>query len=173
LFPFKNPGSSVSLTIPVSSPNTKIKGLNLCTVYTINEQWISGVQMFTIIHNETKNLKLIYSPTCYGLSKSGEDIIWLSLWRFHLGQLDEGDKVELSMLTMPGFEVKEVGIRVVYEDEEKRDTESSCTEIVIRRENYHWDDFVPMKVSKRRGTEGVIGIGYLGCGLDFILQYVP
>ncbi|KAA8536645.1 hypothetical protein F0562_029123 [Nyssa sinensis] len=47
-------------------------------------------------------------------------MIWLSHWRFQ-NQLEAGDELNVLLLAMDGIQVKEVGIHLVYEEQEEKD----------------------------------------------------
>ncbi|CAN6704059.1 unnamed protein product [Malus baccata var. baccata] len=117
-FSHTSKGSSISFTLP-SLPNLKIQGLNVFSVYAN-----SGVYHFSsipnpvmiTISNQSKDLKWIYGPSCYGIPDDGNDVTWLSHWKFG-NQLECGDEVTVSVFTHPPFLVKECGIQLVHERE--------------------------------------------------------
>ncbi|KAA8536646.1 hypothetical protein F0562_029124 [Nyssa sinensis] len=100
--------------------------------------------------NETRDLKWIYGPTCFGIPETDEDMIWLSHWRFQ-NQLEAGDKLNVLLLTMDRIQVKEVGIHLMYEEQEEKGTLSKSKELI--QQTYPWqEDFIPEKVVARRGS---------------------
>ncbi|XP_059310757.1 disease resistance protein RPV1-like [Lycium ferocissimum] len=121
-FCYKSAGATLSFTVP-SSPDFKIQGITVCSVYTIDwKVWIAGIQFYVIIHNEQKNVKLIYSPTCYGLPEAQNEMLWFSHWRFQ-SQLDAGDTLNVTVLTMDGFSIIEIGIHLIGDKVRKKTTE--------------------------------------------------
>lgn len=68
------------------------------------------------ISNKSKGLKWIYGPSCYGIPDDGNDVTWLSHWKFG-NRLECGDEVTVSVFTHPPFLVKECGIQLVHERE--------------------------------------------------------
>lgn len=141
-FSSKSVGSSVSITVPsFSSSNSRIQGLNVCVVYAIDKHWNRNALFNTVISNQTKNLKFNYFPVCYGLLKPDEYITWSSHWKFHKSQMDIGDQLNISLATDPCFKVKEIGVRLVYDEQ----AHSS-------------GDVVPMKVSYRSGNTCIIDV---------------
>ncbi|KAM1140418.1 hypothetical protein ACFX15_039822 [Malus domestica] len=117
-FSHTSKGSSISFTLP-SLPNLKIQGLNIFSVYAN-----SGVYHFSSmpnpvmikISNQSKDLKWIYGPSCYGIPDDGNDMTWLSHWKLG-NRLECGDEVTVSVFTRPPFLVKECGIQLVHERE--------------------------------------------------------
>ncbi|KAM1027777.1 hypothetical protein FF1_040473 [Malus domestica] len=117
-FSHTSKGSSISFTLP-SLPNLKIQGLNIFSVYAN-----SGVYHFSSmpnpvmikISNQSKDLKWIYGPSCYGIPDDGNDMTWLSHWKLG-NRLECGDEVTVSVFTHPPFLVKECGIQLVHERE--------------------------------------------------------
>ncbi|KAL6289856.1 hypothetical protein ACE6H2_007366 [Prunus campanulata] len=77
-----------------------------------------GGHMITRVRNKSKGLKWYYSPTHYGIPGEGEDMIWLSHWKFQDDHLEGGDRVVVSVVTQTCFRVKELGIQIVQEQEE-------------------------------------------------------
>lgn len=66
----------------------------------------------------------IYRPSCYGIPEGDDYMTWLSHWEFDRHDLDSGDEVSISVFThtfYPSFEVKEVGVHLVYEEAEQAD----------------------------------------------------
>ncbi|KAA8536643.1 hypothetical protein F0562_029121 [Nyssa sinensis] len=72
-------------------------------------------------------------------------MIWLSHWRFQ-NQLEAGDELNVLLLTMDRIQVKEVGIHLVYEEQEEKGTLSNSKELI--QQTYPWqEDFIPEKVT--------------------------
>ncbi|KAM7515826.1 hypothetical protein LguiA_005409 [Lonicera macranthoides] len=117
-FSSKSVGSSISIIVPsFSSSNSKILGLNVCIVYAIDKHWHPNSLFYIVVSNQTKNLKFNYFPMCYGLLKPDEYITWSSHWKFHKSQMDIGDQLNISLATDPCFKVKEIGVRLVYDEQ--------------------------------------------------------
>ncbi|XP_052209887.1 disease resistance protein RPV1-like isoform X10 [Diospyros lotus] len=129
-FSLKNVGSSISFTMP-SDANFRTQGLSICSVYALPNPGISnassdydgtgGWHLHTIISNATKHLKWSYCPEVHGIPRAGEDLMWLSYWKFE-DQLEGGNEVNISVAS-DRYQVKEVGIHLVYKEaEEKKST---------------------------------------------------
>ncbi|KAM7519789.1 hypothetical protein LguiB_018751 [Lonicera macranthoides] len=141
-FSSKSVGSSISIIVPsFSSSNSKILGLNVFIVYAIDKHWHPNSLFYIVVSNQTKNLKFNYFPMCYGLLKPDEYITWSSHWKFHKSQMDIGDQLNISLATDPCFKVKEIGVRLVYDEQ----AHSS-------------DDVVLMKALNRLGDTCIIDI---------------
>ncbi|XP_059653609.1 uncharacterized protein LOC132300516 [Cornus florida] len=119
-FSKKSRKSSICFNVP-SLPNLKIRGLNVCIVYaddyssTMNTYITSP---FAIeIFNKTKDVQWVYFPACVGIPEEGENMKWSSLGKIG-NQLEVGDEVVVSAMGV-GYEVKEIGVDIVYEEEEK------------------------------------------------------
>ncbi|BBH02324.1 hypothetical protein Prudu_012856, partial [Prunus dulcis] len=67
-----------------------------------------GAQIMARVRNKSKG--------------EGEDMIWLSHWKFQNDQLEGGDRVVVSVVTQSCFRVKELGIQIVQEQEENHNT---------------------------------------------------
>ncbi|XP_052209888.1 disease resistance protein RPV1-like [Diospyros lotus] len=142
-FNLKNVGSSISFTMP-SDANFRTQGLSVCYVYAFHNHttslydasWFNdllwGKQYFcTIISNATKQVKWSYKQELYGNPPNDRgDVTWLSYWKFE-DQLEGGDEVNISV-TSDVFQVKEVGVYIVYKEEEaeeKKSTQSLSLEV--------------------------------------------
>ncbi|KAM7477397.1 hypothetical protein LguiA_025610 [Lonicera macranthoides] len=123
-FNLRTAESTISFTIP-SDPSLKLRGLNLCLLYTLSEtdEWILepiSVQIKNTITGE----KFKYEPRCYGISEVNGDIVWLSHWYSVLWEYSfkEGDKIEVSFY-MNTFltkeekvegQIKGCGVQILY-----------------------------------------------------------
>ncbi|XP_048228075.1 disease resistance protein RPV1-like isoform X2 [Ricinus communis] len=151
-FDHKSTGSSLSFTInPLS--DYKIRGLNLCTVYARDHEvyWLHAAGHYARMNNETKGTNWSYSPTFYALPEDDdEDMLWLSYWKFG-GEFEVGDKVNVSVRMPFGYYVKECGIRIVYEENEK-DNQSNTADIIPSNSFWHQNitdrDLSPYQVGK-------------------------
>lgn len=112
--------NSVSFAVP-PLPSRKIRGLNLCIVYGLRNTDKKCATLYppdAEISNKTKVLKWSYNPIVYGVPQIGEDMLWLSHWRFGTDQLEVGDQVNVSASVTPDFQVKKCGVHLVYEQED-------------------------------------------------------
>ncbi|XP_052209892.1 uncharacterized protein LOC127813139 [Diospyros lotus] len=126
-FNLKNVGSSISFTMP-SDANFRTQGLSVCSVYAPSNDVRFGKQyLCTIISNATKQVKWSYCPELYDISWDGEDMMWLSYWKLEEDQLEGGDEVNISVTITSGgdYEVKEVGVHIVYKEEEAEEKKST------------------------------------------------
>ncbi|KAL6289855.1 hypothetical protein ACE6H2_007365 [Prunus campanulata] len=133
-FSHKSRGSSISFTVPLLD-NHRIKGLIVCAVYASSgsdfpyDHWkgIQGVDghMITRVRNKSKGLKWYYVPTHYGIPGEGEDMIWLSHWKFKDEHLEGGDQVVVSVRMARCFQVKELGIQFVQVEQESHNMMST------------------------------------------------
>ncbi|XP_057497448.1 disease resistance protein RPV1-like [Actinidia eriantha] len=117
-FSHRSTGSSLSFTVR-SLPNLRVRGINVCSVYAFCDEerdYKLPHPLFARISNKSKGLKWIYGPSCLGVPEDDEVMIWLSHWKLG-NQLDCGDEVSVSIFMDVGFEVKECGIKLVYEQE--------------------------------------------------------
>ncbi|KAK4339838.1 hypothetical protein RND71_041300 [Anisodus tanguticus] len=165
-FCYKSAGATLSFTVP-SPPDLKIQGITVCSVYTIDwKVWIAGIQFYVIIHNEQKNVKLIYSPTCYGLPEAQNKMLWFSHWKFQ-SQLDAGDTLNVTVLTMDGFSIKEIGLHLMHGEQVDVVSDSNSQEM---QQNYPYQGTIP---AERQGLVDLYCFGHMGIGLDYILPYIP
>ena len=117
-FSHRSTGSSLSFTVR-SLPNLRVRGINVCSVYAFCDEerdYKLPHPLFARISNKSKGLKWIYGPSCLGVPEDDEVMTWLSHWKLG-NQLDCGDEVSVSIFMDVGFEVKECGIKLVYEQE--------------------------------------------------------
>ncbi|CAL5380081.1 unnamed protein product [Camellia sinensis] len=85
------------------------------------------------ISNKTRGLEWTYGPMFYGNEQ--EDMILLSHWNVG-NQFEGGDQVNVSMVVGLGFQVKECGIDLVYDQEEKC-TQSNYGKELIQHSAYY------------------------------------
>ncbi|KAM3377829.1 disease resistance protein RPV1 [Capsicum galapagoense] len=165
-FSHKSVGATLSFTVP-ALPDLKIQGITVCSVYTIDwKVWIAGIQFYLIIHNEQKNVKLIYSPTCYGLPEAQNEMLWFSHWKF-LSQLDAGDTLNVTVIPMHGFCIKEIGIHLIHGEKIDMVSNSNSQEM---QQDYPYQGTMP---AKRQGLVDLYCFGHMGIGLHYILPYIP
>ncbi|KAK1381246.1 TIR domain-containing protein [Heracleum sosnowskyi] len=122
------PGSSVptwftsqshvpSLSVIVSHSN--LQYLNTCVVYKLNPG--PRNYFYLLFHNMTSNKMFVYHPTCYGIPEGDESMTWLCHWKFGSHEVGPGDEVNISIFNEDDdqkFEVKEIGVYLVYEEQE-------------------------------------------------------
>lgn len=125
--------SSICFTVP-SLPNLRIRGLNFFVVYANSENGPPSVfddhlptALITKVRNKSKGRTWIYGPRSYGIPGAGEDMIWLSHWSFLENQFKGGDQVDVSVSIEPQRHVKEWGMKLVIEEQQRHMTSSSST----------------------------------------------
>ncbi|KAH0982041.1 hypothetical protein GBA52_009218 [Prunus armeniaca] len=127
-FTYRSMGKSVLSVILPSHFNLKIRGLNICVMYSRRPFWFSS-RNFLKVSNETKGLKWTYCPVAAGLPKKNQDMLWLSHWRFENDELEEGEQVHVSINEEFSFWAKEFCIQLVYEKDP-----SNSEDIIIQQE---------------------------------------
>ncbi|XP_023746928.1 disease resistance protein RPV1 isoform X1 [Lactuca sativa] len=120
-FRHRSVGPSISFTIPPSSPNNLLTGLNFCSLHTLKppvEWWncFPFTPMMTI-SNITKNRMWIYER-CFDRGILSRDCcVLLSHWMFRMNEMEGGDHITITV-TLPNYRVvKECGVSLVYEDD--------------------------------------------------------
>ncbi|CAL5340913.1 unnamed protein product [Camellia sinensis] len=125
----KRKGSSISFNVPLV-PNLKIIALNVYIVYAF-ANYISLASSYQFdyikISNKTKGLKWTYSPMFSG-TPDDNTMIWFSRWEIGRLLMEGGDKMNLSASFDDVFQVKEVGVQIVYDE---------CEEKGIQHRNAH------------------------------------
>ncbi|KAI8555753.1 hypothetical protein RHMOL_Rhmol05G0199200 [Rhododendron molle] len=124
-FNFKNLGSSIDFIIP-SYLNSRIRGLNLCSIYEHSDP--QEHKPHTVISNRTKGLVWSHRPFVIGTAEDGEDTMWLSYWKFG-NRLVGGDEVSISVSGGEFVHVKEVGSAFCTKRNHKRGAPNQPTEI--------------------------------------------
>ncbi|CAL5401879.1 unnamed protein product [Camellia sinensis] len=124
----KRKGSSISFNVPLV-PNLKIVALNVYIVYAFaNDISLASYQFDYIkFSNKTKGLKWTYSPVFRGIPDDNS-MIWFSRWEIGHLLMEGGDKMNLSASFDDIFQVKEVGVQIVYDE---------CEEKGIQHHNAH------------------------------------
>ncbi|CAI9269322.1 unnamed protein product [Lactuca saligna] len=137
-FRHRSVGPVISFTIPSSSPNNLLTGLNFCSLHTLNllhggldllyYDPLPWKPMMTI-SNITKNRMWIYERYVDRCSEA-LNCCWvlLSHWMFGKNEMEAGDHITITVT--PQWHghlieevVKECGVSLVYEDGEKKDEE--------------------------------------------------
>ncbi|KAL7235600.1 hypothetical protein ACSBR1_018986 [Camellia fascicularis] len=161
-FSNKSKGSSISFTVP--SPDLKIGGLNFCVVYTLPDYdggWAFD-ENYLGISNETKGLNWTYAPMFFGMPEVNKHMIWLSHWKFG-NQLEGGDQVNVSFDMNAYFQVKECGVHLVYDQEEKVITESSVEEVFQIRTYPCYQNVIDGDLSAYRTSGGLFLLCHYDC----------
>ncbi|GFY94383.1 disease resistance protein (TIR-NBS-LRR class) family [Actinidia rufa] len=128
-FGHKAMGHMITFNVP-SQPNLKMRGFNICFVYTRSKdqkyrywgdsKYGNSYSYFIKISNRTRGKKWVYSPTFLGIPGTGEDMTWSSHWKF-ANHMDDGDEVSVSLIGWSlTFRAKECGIGFVYEEQEEQ-----------------------------------------------------
>lgn len=140
-FNYRSTGNLMLCILP-SVPNLKIRGFNACVVYTRKpDMGLLGLdsEHFLEVGNETKGLKWIYCPVTIGLPKENEDMLWLSHWLFENGELEGGEEVLVSIPNQHYFWTKEMGIQLVYEQENKdKGVQSNSEDTTTKHDITRW-----------------------------------
>ncbi|KAM5551048.1 disease resistance protein RPV1-like [Rosa sericea] len=118
--------TALSITVP-SHPKLKIKGLNVCVVYTRDEYEFPMLGSLLKVSNEAKGLMWSYYPVSVGLPKVNEEMSWLSHWQFENDELEGGEELRFSVdseyYRFPvdtgnvRFLIKKLAVQLVYENE--------------------------------------------------------
>ncbi|XP_028053712.1 disease resistance-like protein DSC1 [Camellia sinensis] len=123
-FNIKNIGSSISFKVP---SHFRIQALSVCSIYALsnNSEYLDDdCDTHTIINNTTKSLIWSHSPKVIGIPEADEDMMWLSYWKFE-NQLKGGDELNISVVGNEDFQVKEVGVHLVYKEQEEKSSQST------------------------------------------------
>ncbi|KAL7618267.1 hypothetical protein Lser_V15G03388 [Lactuca serriola] len=173
-FRHRSEGPSISFTIPSSSPNNLLTGLNFCFVHTRRVFGKRSVYAFgqfpdtpmMTISNITKNRTWIYHHK-RDIYVTGEKcFVMLSHWMFGMNEMEVGDHITITVTTQRyqlkkhWFElIKECGVSLVYEDGEKKDEEEDVL-------GYYksWNHRIGGDLSPFQTTTGQ----YILCNLRFI-----
>ncbi|CAL5401874.1 unnamed protein product [Camellia sinensis] len=129
LFNLKNEGYSLSFTVP-SHLNFRIRCLSVCSIYALSDNQKEhdyNWDAHTIISNTTKSLIWSHSPYVLGIPEADEDMMMLSYWKFE-NQLESGDELNISVVGDGDFQVKEVGVHLVYKEQEEKSSQSTSEE---------------------------------------------
>ncbi|CAN4110797.1 unnamed protein product [Withania somnifera] len=85
----------------------------------------------------------------------------------NFSQLDAGDTLNVTVLTMDGFNIKEIGIHLIHGEQVGVVANANCQEM---QQDYPYQGMIP---DRRQGLVELYGFGHMGIGLDFILPYIP
>jgi len=110
-FSNRSRGSTVTFTTTSSSTNS---GLNLCLVYTLpgDLDWLPEPLEVEVI-NKTRQMKVVYTPTCYGIPEAGGDMVWLSHWLQGWTIFEGGDDVKVLFNLKVDGQIKECGVHLL------------------------------------------------------------
>ncbi|XP_058220115.1 disease resistance protein RPV1-like [Rhododendron vialii] len=129
-FNFNNLGSSCNFTVP-SNLDLRVQGLSVCSVYELSgapPEYYWKLDTHTSLSNKTKGLIWIHCPEVFGFGEVGEDITWLSYWKFGKQLLEAGDELDVSVFGGAFVQVKEVGVRLLYIKEQEEMSSQSANE---------------------------------------------
>ncbi|KAK9944963.1 hypothetical protein M0R45_010501 [Rubus argutus] len=134
-YSYKSMGTLMLSIILPSKLELKIRGLNLCVVYTRHPDrkpcgMYSSIDLK--VSNETKGLMWAYRPVTIGSPIKNVDILWLSHWPFGKDDIESGEELFISV--DQGYEnlIKELGVQLVYEQENIGNT---CTGVRSKSED--------------------------------------
>ncbi|KAM5551045.1 hypothetical protein ABKV19_027422 [Rosa sericea] len=156
--------TALSITVP-SHLKLKIKGLNVCVVYTRDcvvrsrdedELWMFGLLLLKV-SNEAKGLMWSYNPVSVGLPKVNEEMSWLSHWQFENDELEGGEELRFSVDSgfysfsvdtgNVRFLIKELAVQLVYENENEGEAYngiqlSNPEDVTTQHEAPYWSQAV-------------------------------
>ncbi|KAI3515069.1 hypothetical protein L1887_13818 [Cichorium endivia] len=114
----KSIGSSISFTVPSSSMNRRIEGINICFVHTFSGTGMVS-SLRTKVQNVTKNRTWVYYGYIFAVREANEDIVWLSHWMFRNNEIENGDEVSVTIVEEVedgGVKVRECAVSPMYSD---------------------------------------------------------
>lgn len=95
-------------------------GLNLCLVYTVpgDLDWLPE-PLEVEVSNQSRGMKRVYKPRCYGIPEAGGDMVWLSHWLPESKFFEDGDELQVLFNLKVDGQIKECGAHILYfrEDE--------------------------------------------------------
>ncbi|XP_042477365.1 disease resistance protein RPV1-like [Macadamia integrifolia] len=122
-FYHRSMGCSIIFEVPPLS-DRKIQGLTVCAVWTGKKEpyeFVSRNTLPVIIHNKTKGHASEIAPLLYPLKAYYQDELLVAhIPRTDLDfPLEHGDQIEVSVNIGEKFQLKECGVNLVYEQDEK------------------------------------------------------
>ncbi|XP_017224931.2 disease resistance protein RPV1-like [Daucus carota subsp. sativus] len=150
---------SISFVVSHSKP----RYLNTCIIYKLVSD--RRQYFYMVINNRTKHRITIYRPSCYGIPRGDDYMTWLSHWEFNSHDLDSGDEVSISVFThtfYPSFEVKEVGVHLVYEEEEHADIHPA-KRLKIQPACDESSEYIIPVAENPQGHRATTQVYFLGC----------
>ncbi|XP_071726814.1 uncharacterized protein [Rutidosis leptorrhynchoides] len=110
---YESDSASLSFDVPACPKNMKLEGVIVTFKYTLSgDDWAWFAKIST-----TNNFDVMYNPKIFGKPEFGDIGIWLSYWPIG-NSLGAGDKVNVGIAAMRGFQVHEFGVSLVYTDDE-------------------------------------------------------
>ncbi|KAF3613156.1 putative methionine S-methyltransferase-like [Capsicum annuum] len=82
----------------------------------------------SIVHNRTKDMQWVHTPTIFGMPEGREEMTWLRHWEFG-NLLEAGDEISIAV-SLSRLKVKEFGVELVCDDQVLSDP-SNC--LVVSR----------------------------------------
>ncbi|KAG5549558.1 hypothetical protein RHGRI_014775 [Rhododendron griersonianum] len=166
-FNFKILGCTIDFIVP-SYLNSSIRGLNVCSVYAHSDD-LEELEAHIVISNRTKGLVWSYCSAVFGTAEDGEDTMWLSYWKFG-NHLEAGDEVNISVFGGKFVRVKEVGVRLLYKEEQEEMSSQTAYEDEIPQQLYQFGNIVPGNVSAHQLSTKLylLGLHESGCYCDHL-----
>ncbi|KAL7616987.1 hypothetical protein Lser_V15G03506 [Lactuca serriola] len=112
-FIHRSAGPSISFTIPSSSPNNLLKGINFCFLKT-SQVWY-----------ERPLILLDHIPVTLMITVRRECWVVLSHWMFGTNEMEGGDHITITVTSSHFILVKECGVSLVYEDDREKKEEDA------------------------------------------------
>ncbi|KAK2993880.1 hypothetical protein RJ640_003992, partial [Escallonia rubra] len=122
---------------------------------------------YAILSNETKDLKLIYGPSCVGCPKANEDMSWVSYWMLKNEKLEAGDELTIFLLSTKAVEVREIGFHLM-----DLDVREEADGVEVNQPANPSSDPYPRKPSGRSGSTRLFGYGMLHDDVGDLLKDV-
>ncbi|XP_058211991.1 disease resistance protein RPV1-like [Rhododendron vialii] len=169
---FRCQGSSISFTAP-SHRNSRLQALSVCAAYRISyDKKYSRIQKYphTTVSSTNKGVMWSYCPRVFGIPEAGDDMMWLSYWKFE--QLEGGDELTVSVDGGEFMQAMEVGVYLVYKDveHEEKSTRSVRGEEIYQRTTVY-GNVVPGIVSAHSVGTKLYQVGHHWDG--FKCEYCP
>ncbi|KAG5542946.1 hypothetical protein RHGRI_015890 [Rhododendron griersonianum] len=158
-FNFNNLGSSCNFTVP-SNLDSRVRGLSVCSVYELSgapPEYYWKQDTHTSLSNKTKGLIWIHCPEVFGVGEAGEDITWLSYWKFGKQLLEAGDELDVSVFGGAFVQIKEVGVRLLYNKEQEEMSSQSANEESVSL--YTFENIIRGNVSALEGRTRLYQLG--------------
>ncbi|KAI8549437.1 hypothetical protein RHMOL_Rhmol06G0024400 [Rhododendron molle] len=158
-FNFNNLGSSCNFTVP-SNLDSRVRGLSVCSVYELSgapPEYYWKQDTHTSVSNKTKGLIWIHCPEVFGVGEAGEDITWLSYWKFGKQLLEAGDELDVAVFGGAFVQVKEVGVRLLYNKEQEEMSSQSANEESVSL--YTFENIIRENVSAHEGRMRLYQLG--------------
>lgn len=120
---------------------------------------------------------MIYAPSCNGVPEGDEYMTWLSHWRFGSHEVGPGDEVNIFVFSWhrnTSFEVKEVGIHLVYDEQEQAGDHPEKRQRIQQNyvETSHFVIPVELQATTHRGTTQLYFLGSNLVRTDWLLESI-